>query len=359
MKLFFDSSSHNLSNGQNVKAEVVAKESGSSLLIINGSPQKVDGELNVGQEIAGKVVISSDGRVGLEISSATEGKIDYSKVLSQLGLNNSSENRELLAAFSRFGLPFDRNMLLNAIAIAGKFALSKGLADSIAFSMLKGVPESKIALVLKYFEGKLKFDELFSKLQNSFSAELKQAWSEGEILKKVFGLIGAKGSENSFGFDELKKEFAEKLAENFDFQSVLSDSNDKSAENKVYFQWPLFWQNSSLPDTLEGEAFYPPKDKQNEHGFSIRIRVSPPNLGNMEISLNKIRDSVWVHFAVESGESEQEIRGIFLNIRQALKNFGWDEVKISSGKLAKEAGFFSRSTISPAKPAKQLLDLKA
>jgi hypothetical protein len=358
MKLFFDSSSHGLSNGQSVKAEVVAKESGSSLVIINGSPQKIDGELAVGQEVSGKIVVSSDGRVSLEISSATEGKTDYSKILSQLGLSDNAENRELMAAFSRFGLPFDRSLLSKASNLAGQLGFSKGLGDAIAFSILKGLPENKIGLVLKYFEGKIRFSELFSKLNVSVSNEFKQAWGQGEILKKALELISAKtiGDQK---FEGLKQEFAEKLSENFEFQSILSDSNEKNSENKIYFQWPLFWDNSNLPDTLEGEAFYPPEKQKAEQGFSIRIRITPPNLGGMEISLNKIRSSVWAHFAVESAESEKAVRGIFLQIRQALKNFGWDEVKVSSGKLVKSAGFFSKSEEQLQKKARHLLDLKA
>ena len=156
-----------------------------------------------------------------------------------------------------------------------------------------------------------------------------------------------------------KSELAEEVAENLALQELFSNLPDANNDGNIYFQWPIFWNGQELPDCLEGEAFFPNKNNQKE-GFCLRILVTPPNLGQTEISLTTKGKELYVHFGVNE-KLMDSFRSIFAPIRENILALGdYESVQFTIGRNREHRNFFSREAKLPNAPQRNTyIDFKA
>ena len=149
-----------------------------------------------------------------------------------------------------------------------------------------------------------------------------------------------------FSAGHASSEFAHKLAEVFALQELLDASGTGDQEHRIYFQWPMYWADQEVPDTLEGEAFFSGNDDR-ERGFSLRVLVSPPALGTCELHLHALRDTLWIHLGAE----REDVPALFLDgvepLKQRLAALGWASVRCTARVMKPRASF-----LSPAAPAR-------
>ena len=154
-------------------------------------------------------------------------------------------------------------------------------------------------------------------------------------------------------------ELAKDVVENLGLQELLSNMPDANNDGSIYFQWPIFWNGQELPDCLEGEAFFPNKNNQKE-GFCLRILVTPPNLGQTEISLTTKEKELYVHFGVNE-KLMDAFRSIFNSIRENILAAGdYESVQFTIGRNREHRNFFSREAKLPNAPQRNTyIDFKA
>ncbi|NLM17695.1 MAG: hypothetical protein GX221_08270 [Candidatus Riflebacteria bacterium] len=309
------------------RREVLNSFEGRSLTIINGKPEQV---------------ASSDANIA---AKGLAGKDNDSLVLS--GKQNS-ETAELLKnftandlqTFKSYGILLTADNLKKLQEIFAQ--MPKGFKNPEIASLIfsRGLSVSSLPFLNKYFTGNLKFASIFEHLPEAKLASLKNIFSfatslEG-IEKLVTELISGAWREN------LKKttSFCEGLAENLFFQELLSSKIEDY--NRIYFQMPLFWQNNDFPDTLEGEAYVPlDKEGKKNKDSALRLLLSPPRLGQMEVSLHSLDATLWVHMGVQKAVLPL-FQSIIGDIREAVLNRGdYEKVIVSSGEARNLQNFFS------------------
>lgn len=278
-----------------------------------------------------------------------------SKFLKQNGFEPNEQNKQLVNIFSKFGLTANKETIANAIKLLSKMTGSNLDMNSATLLLAKGLEADKLGLISKYFSGDLKFDTLFKLLNNNQANQLKSAFFKGEFANKLLELIA--GDQTSSGSDtKVRSSIADNFSENLSFQNLLSSQNTEQTDNKFYFQWPFFWNNSDEPDTLEGEVFV--ADEEEKKGFSIRLMMSPPSLGNMEISMNRLEEKLWVHFAAEEKNGRQLLSTILVPLKNKLSELGWSQTRVTTGPLNRTNGFFSKSEVVTSEQNQPGVDIK-
>ena len=241
-----------------------------------------------------------------------------------------------VTSIKSYGVPITAENL-KAIATLMKNIPAKALiADLVGLMISKKIPTENADIIEKYLNGKLNFSSLFANLSKETLDELRKSWNSGKLIEKLEQLV--KQGKDSSTIAE-KKELSEDVVDNLRLQELLSNKTDDNNGN-MYFQWPIFWNNQDLPDCLEGEAFFPDKNNPKE-GFSLRILVTPPNLGKTEISLTTKEKDLFVHFGVDIKVMDS-FRSIFNNLRQSILASGdYKSVHFSVGKIRNLNNFFS------------------
>lgn len=313
-----------------VDAQVVAADNGKSLAMVNGRPVQIDGDHATGKTLHGFKDGFEDKGALKSDSTPTE------KMLLAAGL--PPESKEVVTALREYGFSADRQSLVYAASILKKlpgFAFTSENVKALALMIARRLNASDFSNIKNYLQGKFKFDKLFAGIDKQEGLKLKNSWSQSKTIEALFELVNKADNSDVF---EKNRLLARQFAENFNVQEMLSIGSSDNFENRIYFSWPVFWSDAEFPDTLEGEAFVPDSD-ESENGFSLRLLIEPPFLGKMEVALNKLKDSIWVHFGVEK-EVEKYVKRIFQPVRQSMFSMGYKNIRITFGSVRLHDSFF-------------------
>ncbi|GAB4270481.1 MAG: hypothetical protein Kow0029_07280 [Candidatus Rifleibacteriota bacterium] len=355
MKLFSTTSLNGLFSGQPVKAELVAKADGKSLVMLNGMPVQVDGDYKDGRSI--EAILKEKG-IAIRFHDAASGA-DAEKMLDVAGLEKSEENIQLVKKLREYGVFLNSENLKNAVVLLQGMPGQKPdklNVAVIALLLLKKLPNQAEPLVRDYLSGKLRFASIFAGFGKELLEQYRGKMGFLNMLEHLKQLLEARSKTQIFA-DSRKTGSFEKLVSSLEFQELLSIKSSQTDENRFFFQWPIFWANQDLPDTLEGEAFFPDSAGEKK-GFCLRLLVCPPNLGQTEISMNNLDNMLWIHFGAQA-EAVEQIRGIFPVLFEKLKEAGFEEVRLTIGKIRRLENFFlARSTDETRLKTKKRIDLK-
>lgn len=329
-----------------IKTELVAGNDGKSLVLVNGRPLQID----TNAEALPKSVVSAN-------QAQTESLVSQpGQILARAGLENTQENQELLQTMRQYGVPLTPENAGKAAAVAAampSFSLDSSALGAVVLVLLRRLPFDSAELVHKYLGGKLKFATLFQ--ENPQLAEVfRENRGLADVLQRLQQMMTQR-EKQSF-LPALKDgEDIKGLTENLLLQELMSETGNLQKENQVYFQWPIFWANRDLPDTLEGEAFF---KNGKEQGFCLRLLVSPPSLGQIEVAMNHLDQALWVHFGADQGVLE-DIRSIFPLLLSQLENAGFAQVRLTAGKLRKIEHFLLEAvTPTDSSPSLAKLDIR-
>jgi len=217
-------------------------------------------------------------------------------------------------------------------------SLNRLNASVIALMLAKKIPSVGFSLLRDYLGGNLKFSVLFAGLEKSVLAGLRESWSQGRLMEALQQLI-KEGMAGVRPAGLVPDDGVEEFVSSLQLQEMLTRQADAGSEARMYFQWPLFWQGQDLPDTLEGEA-YIPDGNDPEQGFSMRLLVRPPSLGQVEVSLHQLKKNLWVHFGVDTTVIDQ-VRTIFPLLQKQLADQQWEQLRFTVGKVRLLQDFFS------------------
>ncbi|MEW6710957.1 MAG: hypothetical protein AB1403_14115 [Candidatus Riflebacteria bacterium] len=347
MKLFSISAINNLSPGQPVKTEIVARSGERSLAIINGRPMQIATDTT-----SSKASKSSDSQ---SVGPAAGPTVTPEKLLASAGLEKNQTNLQLIETLRQYGIALTAENLAKAATAAinlPAFSHSIAARQAMALTLLRRLHPEKAALLESYFQGKLKFSAIFSG-----NPELTEIFREksgiAEILKRLQLMLQTRGRESGRNLEDAAEKF-EGLAKNLMFQELMSEPASQNQENRIYFQWPLFWHGSELPDTLEGEAFFMNGKVQ---GFCLRLLVCPPSLGQIEVAMNQLEDSLWVHFGVQP-EIVESIPAVFPELQESLAREGFARVRLTAGRIREIESFLLEGSIEDKSLPVSRVDLK-
>lgn len=337
-----------------VRAEVVASQGGRSLVLLNGMPVAADGELTPGQALTGRLA-ATEGGFNIIVSDNSDGvKVD--KMLENAGIHEGGP--ALINTMKSYGLAITQENLKSAAGLLTQ--LPGGAAERINLQIVsliisRRLNASAIPLIKEYLLGNLNFSRLFASTGASLQENLQLEWSQGKIVDMLQRLF-KQGAEALSAGSNLK--FAEEFTANLIMQEMLAVVPEGQAEGRMYFQWPVFWQDQDIPDTLEGEASVPPPG--SEQGFSLRLLVEPPSLGRIEIAMHQLNKSLWVHFGAQA-ENLEAVRSIFQVLQERLLAGGFSQVNLTAGRIRNLLNFFAAETLTENVEVRPLagLDIKA
>jgi len=330
---------------RSVRAEVVASEGGRSLVLLNGMPVAADGELTAGQSMTGRLA-ATDG--GFKIIAAdNSGGVTVDKMLENAGIHESGP--ALINTMKSYGLAITQANLRSAAELLPQ--LPGGAAERINLQIVslilaRRLNASAIPVIRDYLLGNLNFSKLFSGLSAALQKNLQLDWSHGKLLELLQQII--RRGADAMSADKAAK-LPEELVTNLQMQEMLAIAPQAQAEGRMYFQWPVFWHEQDIPDTLEGEASVPPPG--SEQGFSLRLLVSPPSMGQIEIAMHQLNKSLWVHFGAQA-EFLDDIRSVFPLLHERLARGDFAQVNLTAGRIRNLTNFFA------AEPESEKISLK-
>lgn len=292
-----------------------------------------------------------------KITTADSANVDMGKVMSDAGVK--ANTAEFQNAMKEYGV----SMTTENMRLAAEYSksLPAGLNDNsqlLALMITRKIPSNQASMVLDYLNGNLKFSTLFEGLPREVLSELRQSWGEGQMLDALRKIISGGNADKAMFNQTLK---TENIATELVFQELATKLPKFNEEGQIFFQWPVFWGDSEVPDTLEGEAYVP--DKENsEQGFGLRLIVTPPKLGQIEIFMNGIKRNLSVNFGVED-KAFEPIKSIFEATRKQILSLGdFDSVKLTIRNRMPTKNFFVKETKIALEPQSQKrfsLDLRA
>ena len=327
--------------GGSFRAEVVQSDESRSLLLVNGVHTVVQGKLQTGSQLSGTVVDGGGQGVVVQLTHGLPaGEVGDKAMLQAMGIPPDEKTLLVMAALRRYGLVPDGENLMKALEIlkAAGTVNSKLGADVAGLMLSRNVPMEAVAIVKAYLSGELNLGKLLSGLTPEQLAELKEAWiSRGALAKILASLTDPSGLARTAG--QLKT-LAE-VASSLQLQEMLSVPGNINSENKVFFQWPIFWADRDVPDTLEGEAFHNPSGVSGDDSFSLRIMVNPPSLGRLEVGIHRLKHSLWVHFGAGSESRLVLASDLFPMLRSSLLKGDWTSVRLTTGALLNRSHFLA------------------
>ncbi len=359
MKVDFTNPGTFFSAGQKVHAEVVESNEHGSRVLVNGIPITTGKQLPQGKKVVGVVENVQGNQATLNLSENVSTQTDDevgSSVLKSLNLSSDPENKIVLESLRKLGIPINAELiqkgreLLNAL----KIPLSQLNRDAVGLILLKNLPPSAYPLLKEYLQGGLKLGNALLMLLDSDKEKLSGIWRKGELMRKILSLSPEKIGELKAG---LKEHLPEEVARNLAFQDLFSVAPKENREGNTYFQWPIFWKDQEIPDTLEGEAYFSGKDGKDA-GFSLRVLVNPPNLGALEVGIHKIQKSLWVHFGAEKFSESNPIGTMLPALTTALENQGWKPVRLTIGQKSNRKIFLLPPELGGASLLREGLDVK-
>lgn len=353
MKLSLPSNNADPANPRPVRAEVVASEGGRSLLLVNGRPVPVAGEFAAGQQLNGRLAATAGG-FSIIAADNSEG-VSAEKLLQNAGLHENGP--QLAAAMKSYGVPVNAENLRLAAELLKQLPRSAANPELVALLLARKLPAAAAPLLQAYLAGRLQAAGLFAALDRTGQTALQNAWGRGRLTDTLLQMFAAGKTGDAATLRRLAAGGEEWVA-GLQLQEMLSILPERGQEGRIYFQWPMFWHDQDVPDTLEGEAFVPDSSDQ-EQGFSLRLLVNPPAFGQVEVALHLQQKTLWIHFGVAE-EHIDLFKSIFTEIRtRVLAGGDFDQVRLTIGKVRLLNNFFSTSTEPPPIPPRPKLDLKA
>ncbi|HNW37186.1 MAG TPA: flagellar hook-length control protein FliK, partial [Candidatus Ozemobacteraceae bacterium] len=351
MRLSFNLPSLSLTSGQSVRAEVISSDEKGSNVLLNGVPTRISEKLEAGRRIDGRIEKTANGQAVLNLSGEADSPAESvaEKFLSSIGASPDADNVSLVQTLRRHGIPLTDDWFRRAREMMLKLGVGTGdraSLDALALLLRFRSPESGFALLKSYIRGTMNFAELVAKLGTGEAELLKKNWNSGRVMDHLLELISRSGDPAA----ETTADLPASLADNLILQELLSNAPQPGEEGRIYFQWPLYWEGQGVPDTLEGESFVPPKGHE-EQGYSLRILVHPPSLGDLEIALHRLDTSLWVHFSASKQDSRQALSGVFPALQERLRELSWASVKLTVGTLPVRSTFLGPT--EPELPAKK------
>ncbi|HOY67464.1 MAG TPA: flagellar hook-length control protein FliK [Candidatus Ozemobacteraceae bacterium] len=345
MRLSFDLPSLPLTSGQSVRAEVVSSDEKGSDILLNGIPTRVSERLEAGKKLEGKIERNAAGQAVLDFSGEAAPPEEGATVafLSSIGSPPDAESMALTQTLRKHGIPLTEDWFRRAREMMlrlGVGAGDKAGLDALVLMLRFRSGENGFPLLKEYVNGNLKFGALFEALGRADIELLRQGWGSGRLVDRLLELISQPRDQGASAPD-----LPASMADNLALQELLSQPPQPGEEGRVYFQWPLFWEGQDVPDTLEGEAFVPPKG-QEEQGYSLRILVHPPTLGDLEVAIHRLESQLWIHFSAALPEARQRLGTIFPALQARLKELSWSAVKLTVGTLPARKTF-----LGPTEPA--------
>ncbi len=315
--------------------------------------EKVDGGKGGGDKLAlleGRKLekIDSPAQKPLELIVRDESSVNLDKTLSEAGVENKEE---LKTALKDYGVSAtSENISLAAEHMNALPEWAKDNMELIAILVARKMPSSAFESVLGFLDGKFKFAKLFEGLNKAELGAIRENWNNGQMLDALLEILKEGGAGRASGVAKAASLF-ENLFSDLALQELASSMPDPLLEGQIFFRWPFFWDGQELPDTLEGEAFVPHKDNAQQ-GFSLRMMVTPTNLGQMEVRLNSLKGELWVNFGVEE-KSLELIRTLDGSIKKQVLALGdYDLVHVNANVRQPTRNFFVVETEAGKKIAK-------
>ncbi|MGM0599878.1 MAG: hypothetical protein ACQETH_08705, partial [Candidatus Rifleibacteriota bacterium] len=307
-------------------ANLIASSEGKSLLMINGRPVQI----NQNAAAQGKS-LNNPSANNTNLSAENAPELKPAQLLNKAGLPQTETNLKLISALREFGIAPNPHNIKKAALIAAKipdFATDQLNLKTLALILQKNLSASSASLVKKYLTGELSFARLLELSPPELINTLKKDWNFAKVINKIKLLL--QQQDGSQPGDSLKnKKFGNTIVSNLQLQEILSQQQGPDEETRLYFQWPLFWNDQDLPDTLEGEAYFF-EDKDRNQGFCLRMLVEPDSLGQIEVAMNYMDSELWVHFGTQQ-ESLDDIKSIFSALKAGLQKAGFNKVRLTAG----------------------------
>lgn len=289
-----------------------------------------------------------------------DSKPDLAIITTSDSKTPNAPSEELKASMKDYGVAITAENAKTAAEYAKQLPeWAKNDTELIALMTAKKLPIEMLKTASDYLKGKLRFDNLFAAMDKSTFEGMKKAWGEGQMLDMLRKII----AEGIGGNKELGQKLAlvtENFASDLVFQEVMSKLPGIAGEGQIFFQWPLFWHGSDVPDTLEGEAFVPGNDNL-ENGFSLKLMVNPPTLGQISVNINSLKRKLWVKFSVEE-LSMGPIKTIIQPLRDNILNtsdFDFVDISVKSAEPVKNFFVLPKAKEEKSSRVKPVLDLKA
>ena len=323
--------------------------------MVNGRPMQIN-QQNADSQKASN--LSPPQNTNSATSNLAE--LKPAQLLNKAGLPHTEANLKLINTLKESGIALTPQNIKQAALIAAKipdFTADQLNLKTIALILQKNLTASSAGLVKKYLSGELSYAQLLKSASPELMSSLKKDWNLIKVIDKIKQLI-QQGNTEKAGETLQKSELSEKLASNLQFQELLSRQTNPNEETRLYFQWPLFWNKSDLPDTLEGEAYYY-EDEEKNQGFSMRMLVEPESLGQIEVAMNYMDSELWVHFGTQQ-ESLTDIKSIFSALRTGLQKAGFPKIRLTAGLIRELDNFLIIKTENNSPQNKTPnIDLKA
>jgi hypothetical protein len=357
MKIGLDTLSGYFGSGQKVQGEVIGSGDGKSQVVLNGIPARLDRALPVGQRIEGTVEPGAGGQAVLTLTGAGEAMGSAEGWLTRNRLSPDQVNQDLIKAFQTFRFPITPELLSQARELFERLGLSGEPAEmeTLALMMMRKLPASIFPLLKQYVQGGMRLGDLLARLSPEERALMSAEWSMGRLWEKLGEFL--QGKETAGFTPGLRAGLSAEVLANIALQESLTNPSLPDQEGHFYFQWPIFWSQSDVPDTLEGEAYFAHSDR-DEPGFSMRLLVSPPRLGPLEVGLHRVQQSLWVHFGAEKTSARPALQSMFPGLIEALKALDWNAVKLTLGTKSVRNHFLAPAPISGREEPETRLDVR-
>ncbi len=358
MKISLQGPAQAFTSGQSVRGEVVGHQNGQSLAVINGIMTRIPRRLPIGHTFSGRVQQGENGETVVESQTPDRQNRSASTQIShpQVKLDATPENRQLTELMKQFGVPVTAETLEE---IRHRLPQGSSLTDSpklraILLMLARKLPEQHLKSLESYFSGRQRLSDVFARLDGEALSQTRREWGLGRSFAKLLELL----EKGHVADSDRSNAVTDQLSENLLFQTLFDVSPTHDGERQIYFQWPLFWQGRDIPDTIEGECFFSRKDSVHR-GFSVRVLVHPPNLGDMEIGIHEFEKALWVHFGVSGQAARDALPTSFESMRETLLGQSWKSVKLTIGTKSPRPGLLD--PLRPVVPEveRQEVDVKA
>ncbi|MBI3039453.1 flagellar hook-length control protein FliK [bacterium] len=343
MKVSFHSSNLELPRNSIVRGNVVGVVEGKAMVVINGVPTLAENAPNLveGQVFLGRIDKFEGNLAMLSLLQDGESEqmqgISADTWLALFDLPIDDQKKNFFELLRRLGFSLSKERFEKVFLLYRDLKPNLKASEAEAFKILlcRRLPKEVFSALKKYVEGKMHLGQILAKIPQNDLQKLRAEWVHGKLTEKLLSIFTSQSIEKI----QLPPNYSiNELSDNFLFQEILSVPPTANEEGRLYFQWPMFWSQQKFPDTLEGEAFFPSKTRADS-GFSLRLLIHPPRIGELEIGIHKIQRNLWIHFGSENQLIHGSIASIGPALSERFQSLGWGNVKITVGEKS-HRGFF-------------------
>ncbi len=351
--------------GQTLRGVVVAIGDRAASVVFSGVTTTLTGRANlqVGQRLVAHVdavegstvrVTLLDPRSGGSTPAASALEALPQRWLSALGLPTDTRAQTVTQMLRQHQLltpEFFRQA--DQMLMGSGLPLDQPLLDAAGILLARGLVSSDaIKRVRRLLTGELRLGNILARLGPATEgglAALASAWSTGKLLSFLFGKEPASTLPGPDGSIPADPDLLDALMLSTD----LTVAATAEREGRTFFQWPIFWADSEIPDTLEGEAWVP-AGSATDQGFSFRLAMCPPAFGNLEIHVHRLENAVWINLGFERFSDKPTTDALVGAIESAVKRLSYADVRVTTSRAAPHQSILLPSgkppEIAPPKP---------